>query len=89
MAKGHHLTPYQKGVVRRYYDNKEAITYQKVAEIVSELYVCEDDKKAARLWKSVHKALLDLDAPKARVERLVANRDLEDLAKLAGSLWGT
>ena len=87
MAKGDHLSPYQKGVVRRYYENKEAIMHQKVAEIVSELYVCENPQKVVRLWKSAHTALLNLGAPKARLERLVANRDLEDLARLANELF--
>ena len=87
MSKGQYLTPYQKGVVRRYYDNKEAITHQKIGEIVSELYVCEDSQKAAGLWRIAHTALLNLGAPKARVERLVTERDLEDLAKLAGELF--
>jgi len=86
MAKGQELTPHQRGIVRRYYEHKDAIMYQKIAEIVSELYVCEDERKAAQLWTSAHKALVNLDAPKARVERLVANRDLEDLAKLIGEL---
>jgi len=86
MAKGQELTPHQRGIVRRYYEHKDSIMYQKLAEIVSELYVCEDDGKAARLWQSAHKALSNLGAPKARVERVMANRDLEDLAKLIGEL---
>ena len=86
MAKGQELTPHQKGIVRRYYEHKDSIMYQKIAEIVSEMYVCEDDRKAARLWTNAHKALVNIGAPKARVERLVANRDLEDLAKLVGEL---
>ena len=86
MAKRPDLSSYQKGVVRRYYENKDAIMHQKVAEIVSELYVCEDSQKAARLWKSAHTALLNLGAPRARLERVVADRDLEDLARLSNQL---
>jgi len=49
MAKGRHLTPYQKGVVKRYYENRESIAAQKLGEIVSELYLCRNQKKADRL----------------------------------------
>lgn len=87
MSKRRDLTAHQKGIVRRYYDNKEAIMHQKVAEIVSDLCVCEDAQKAAQLWRSAQTALLNLGAPEARLKRLVADRDIEDLAKLAGELF--
>lgn len=81
------LTPYQQGVVRRYYDNKDDIMNQKLAEIVSDLSVCEDEKKASRLWKSAAKALENAGAPKARRQRVVQNRDLEGLAALVSELF--
>ena len=87
MAKGRFLTPYQKGVVRRYYEHRDALVHQKLAEIVSDLYLCEDQKAAARLWKSAQTALLGAGAPKARVERIVAGRDLKGLAALVGELF--
>jgi hypothetical protein len=87
MAKGDHLTPYQKGVVRRYYEHEGALNHQKLSEIVSELYVCEDEQKANRLWKSAQTALISMGAPRARVERTVSERDLEDLAALVSKLF--
>ena len=87
MAKGDPLTPYQKGVVRRYYEHRDTLMHQKLSEIVSELYLCTNEAKAARLWKSARTALLNLDAPRARVERTVARRDLEDLAALVNQLF--
>ncbi|MFP4176817.1 MAG: hypothetical protein ACOCR1_04995 [Planctomycetota bacterium] len=81
------LTPYQQGIVNRYYDNKDDIMNQKLAEIVSDLSVCEDETKVKRLWKSADKALENAGAPKARRKRLIKNRDLEDLAALIGEMF--
>lgn len=87
MAKGDPLTPHQKGIVRRYYRHQGDLTHQKLSEIVSELYVSEDEKEAARLWQSVQTALLKTDAGKARIERIVAERNLEGLAALVNELF--
>ena len=53
MAEKKPLTPHQKGIVRRYYENREAISTQKLGEIVSELYLCTSPKKADRLWERI------------------------------------
>jgi hypothetical protein len=87
MAKGQHFTPYQKGVVKRYYENRESISAQKLGEIVSELYLCENKKKADRLWKSARTALTNAGANKVEIEKLCADRNIERLAKLAGDLF--
>ncbi len=87
MARGRHFTPYQKGVVKRYYEHRESIGAQKLGEIVSELYVCKSEKKADRLWKSARTALTNAGANKVEVEKLCADRSLERLAKLAGDLF--
>jgi len=87
MAKGDYLTPHQKGIVRRYYEHKDSLMVQKLTEIVSELYLCEDRKKADRLWKKVRTALDHVYDGKARIESIVAARDLEALAELVGRLF--
>ena len=87
MAKGRHLTPYQKGVVKRYYENRESIAAQKLGEIVSELYLCDSPGKANRLWKSARTALVNAGANRVEVEKLCADRSLERLAKIAGELF--
>ncbi len=87
MAKGQWLTPHQKGIVRRYYEHQDNMANQKLSEIVSDLYLCEDDKQAARLWKGAHTALVNAGVNKARAERIVAARDLKGLAKLVSELF--
>lgn len=87
MAKHQHLTPHQKGIVKRYYDNKGTLMRQKLSEAVSELYVCDNEKKAGRLWKSVGTALMNAGVGKHYTDKIVKNRDLEELAKAVGKLF--
>ena len=87
MAKGRHYSSYQKGVIKRYYENKDTLMRQKLGEIVSELYVCESEKKAARLWKSAHTALLQAGVIEARAAKVTGPRDLEGLARLVGEIF--
>jgi hypothetical protein len=87
MAKGQWLSPHQKGIVRRYYEHKETMATQKLGELVSELYVCEDAAQAGRLWQKVQTALKNAGAPPARADRVVKERDLEGLAELLARLF--
>jgi hypothetical protein len=87
MAKGQHLSSYQKGIVKRYYEHKDTLATQKLGEIVSELYLCTDEKKAARLWDRAAKALTNAGANKVRVERLMRSRDVERLAEIVNELF--
>lgn len=83
MAKGQHLTPYQKGIVNRYYVHKDTINATKLAETVSELYLCADEKKAAKLWKTAELALTNLGVPASKLAPIVAKKDVKALAELA------
>ena len=80
------FTPGQKKIVDRYYRNIDSIVQQKLTEAVSELAMGCDDKKAARLWKSVATALAKTPADPARIERIVAARDVPALARIVGEL---
>jgi hypothetical protein len=80
-------TPYQKGVIKRYYENKDDISSQKLGEVVSDLYLATNPKNQKRLWASAESALLNLGVKKEKVEKIVKARDLEALAKLASELF--
>ena len=82
MAKGQHLTPHQKGIVKRYYENKETIQTQKLGEIVSDLYMTDDPKDKKRLWKKARTALLNAGVHEGKVENVVQDRDLDELARI-------
>lgn len=86
MAKGQHLTRYQKGIVNRYYEHLDTITLTRLAEAASELFLCDDKKKADKLWASVEKALDKTAASDAQVKAILAGRDVKKLAELVGKL---
>ncbi|MDX2114973.1 MAG: hypothetical protein SFZ24_05030 [Planctomycetota bacterium] len=83
MAKHQNLSAYQQGIVRRYYEHAEGVAAQKLAELVSELYLATDEKKAARLWKSAEAALAKTPVDAARAQAVVQSRDVRKLAELA------
>ncbi|MEI6236495.1 MAG: hypothetical protein WCT04_25850 [Planctomycetota bacterium] len=87
MAKGQFHTAHQKGIIKRYYENKGDINSQKLSEIVSDLYLEENAAKQKRLWASAETALINLGANKAQVEQIVAERNLGALAKMAEKLF--
>jgi hypothetical protein len=84
---GQFHSEHQKGIIKRYYENKSDINAQKLGEIVSDLYLEENDAKAKRKWESAKTALLHLKANPARVEKIVAERNLPALAKLVEELF--
>ena len=42
---------YQKKIIRRYYDNREQVDEQRLAELVTNLYLSEGKKKLEKLWR--------------------------------------
>lgn len=86
MAKGQDLSRHQRGIVNRYYEHRDTIMVGKLAEIVSELYLATDAKKADKLWKSAHTALGNTEIDAATIERVVAARDIKQLAQLVTKL---
>jgi hypothetical protein len=63
------FTPYQQKIIKRYYDNQDAIQLQRLAELVGELYLAEG-KKRDRTWTAVCTAMTKLGVPASRVEHL-------------------
>jgi len=72
---------YQKAVIGGYYRNLDGIMLQKVAELVSELYVAETEAKKDRLWQRVGSALVNLKIPPDITGHILATRDVQVLAK--------
>ncbi len=60
---------YQQKVIQRYYDNKEAISLQRLGELVTDLYLAEGKKRETQ-WKHIVSALEKLKLPAARIEHL-------------------
>ena len=91
MAKGQNYSRHQQKIIHRYYEHQDTIMTQKLGEIVTELYLCEageTKKKAANLWERAEKALRKTDASPARIDKIVAGRDVKKLAELVNELAG-
>ena len=67
-------SPYQQKIIKRYYDNYDAIKVRRLAELVTELYLA-DGKKRDRLWEQVGDSLAKLKFPASRIEHLLKKRD--------------
>jgi len=80
------LTSHQRKIVERYYEHKDTIMVNKLAEIVSELYVADDEKKRARLWDRVERAMKNLKTDPKIVEAMMRDRKVEDLARFVQEL---
>lgn len=86
MAKGQHLSNHQRGIVKRYYEHRDSIMANKLGEIVSELYLATDAKKAERLWKSARTALENTETAPAVIDQIVGSKDVRKLAEIVGRL---
>ena len=80
-------TPYQQKIIKRYYNNQGAIQRQRLAELVSELYLAEG-KKRARTWQAVASALQKLGIPPARIDHLVKQNNPALIAEIVKELEG-
>src|SRR5262245_12660604 len=65
---------YQKKVIRRFYENRESGDEQRLAELVTNLYLSEG-KKREKLWSQAEETMLRLKVPKKRLEHLSRTRD--------------
>ncbi len=80
------FTPYQQKIIKRYYENKDAIGLQRLAELVSELYLATSKAKRQRVWSNLEAALKKLEIPQTRIDHLKAKDDPALLAELVKEL---
>jgi hypothetical protein len=73
-------TPYQMQIIKRYYNNREAIMTQKLAELTTELYLAEG-KKRQQVWKRIAAALSQLEVKQDTIEQLIMTDDPVKLAE--------
>ncbi len=81
------FTPYQQKIIKRYYNNQDAIQQQRLAELVSELYL-SSGKKRLRVWDSVVTAMQKLGVPQARIDHLRAQDNPALVAQVVKELEG-
>ena len=64
------FTPYQQKIIKRYYNNLDAIQLQRLSELVGELYLAEG-KKLQRIWQAASAAMHKLGLPQTRIDHLL------------------
>jgi hypothetical protein len=76
---------HQQGIIKRYYQNLDQITWQKLSDLVGDLYLAEGKKKD-KLWQSAVSYMEKLEIPKERIAHILAKKDLQLLAGLVKEL---
>lgn len=72
---------YQQKIIKNYYQNREAISLQRLQEMVTDLYLAEG-KKRAQQWKRIAGHLEKLGLKPARIEHLVKQDDPALIVKI-------
>ena len=86
MAKGQYLSQYQQKIVGNYYEQRDTIFVGKLSAIVSDLALTKDPKETGRLWAKAKEFLGKTSANKVRVEKLLSEKNLEELARVVNEL---
>ncbi len=73
---------HQKGIIKRYYEHRDTLALQKLAEIVSNLYVETNEGKMKRAWKSVRAQMIAAGVPEKEADAIVDDRDLGAVARI-------
>jgi hypothetical protein len=78
-------TKHQQKIIKRYYNNQDTIQRQKLAELVTELYLAEG-KKRQTVWKRMVTAMEKLKVPQSRIDHLVKQDNPALVAELVKEL---
>jgi hypothetical protein len=76
---------HQQKIIKNYYDNREAISLQRLSELVTDLYLAEG-KKRIKQWEYIVAALEKLKIPRTRIDHLLAQDNPALVAKLVEEL---
>lgn len=76
---------YQQGIIRRFYENKETMGLQRVAELVGDLYLAEG-KKRQKIWDQIVPALVKAGLPEAQANHLRQQDRADILAETVARL---
>jgi len=82
---GTDYSKHQQRIIKNYYDNKGAISLQRLSELVTDLYLAEGKARATK-WKQAISALEKLGVSADHIKRLHEQDNPALLAKLVEEL---
>lgn len=85
MSDKREYSNYQKKVIGRYYENRGEIDAQRLAELVTNLYLATG-KKREKHWQTAEEAMRRLKVPEGRIEHIISSDDPAILAEVVNDL---
>jgi len=79
------FTKHQQNIIRNYYENRDAISLQRLSELVTELYLATG-KSREKQWKYIISTLQKIGLPAERIEHLRMQDNPALLAQLVEEL---
>lgn len=77
---------HQQKIIGNYYAHRDTIRFQKLSELVTEIWLAEGGPKAAKLWERAGKELLGAGVDAGLVARVVKEQDPSALAEMVKKL---
>lgn len=77
---------YQQKVISRFYENRDQIDEQRLAELVTNLFLATTDKQRAKHWETAENVMVRLGVPESRVEHVVGSKDPSVLAAVVDEI---
>lgn len=78
-------TKHQKQIIQRYYDNRDQSDRQRLAELVTNIYL-DSPKKQAKHWETAEEIMTRLKIPESRIKHVMTARDAALLAAVVEDL---
>jgi hypothetical protein len=75
-----HFSRHQQDIIRNYYENADAISLQKLQEIVTDLYLADSPAQKQRLWDRAKRAMTQFKVPPKLMAHILAQKNVEVLA---------
>ena len=81
------FSSHQQKIIKRYYENIDQISLQRLSELVADLYL-SSGKKRDKLWETAAAAMQKMKLPQDRIDPVLSKKDPEVLARLVKELMG-
>lgn len=82
MAENRNFSPAQQKIIKRFYDNRDQLDEQHLAENVTNLYLATGEKQKAKIWKTVEEMMGRLGVPASRIQHIMDKKDPAILAEV-------